>query len=97
MEKNKHTACHVKIDAAGDILNKTLRRFWEAGESPTKHFLLPEDKYCETLFTEITTRDNEIRFVVRLPFKKVHWDYLENLRVVFDASAKTETGYSLND
>ncbi|XP_030767150.1 uncharacterized protein LOC115890927 [Sitophilus oryzae] len=48
-------------------LNKQLTRFWEIEEVPfKKHFSL-EEQYCESYFKETTTRNEDGRFIVKLP------------------------------
>ena len=142
-------------------LNKQLTKFWEVEECSGETARSLEDILCEEHYKKHTSRDNDGRYVVRLPFKdngidlgnskqqalrrfnslqsklnsnpqlqdeyaKVIQDYLDKghmsrvegepskgyflphhavlklsstttkVRVVFDASAKTDKGYSLN-
>lgn len=48
-------------------LQEELRRFWELEEVPTEPIQTPEESYCERLFAETHTRDEEGRYIVRLP------------------------------
>ena len=50
-------------------LNSFLKKFWEQEEVPTTPTKSPEDKFCEDLYTKTTTRNENGRYMVRLPFK----------------------------
>ncbi|XP_065365526.1 uncharacterized protein LOC135958552 [Calliphora vicina] len=50
-------------------LNNTLKRFWEQEEIPTSHPKAIEHDICEKFYTQTTTRQENGRYVVRLPFK----------------------------
>lgn len=49
-------------------LNKTLTKFWEMEEMPTKGFLSPEDSQCEGIYTATVSRDATGRYCTALPF-----------------------------
>lgn len=51
-------------------LHKSLTKFWETEQVPQHKVLSDEEQYCENYFRETTTRDEEGRFIVRLPFKQ---------------------------
>lgn len=51
-------------------LNHLLQRFWEIEEGNLKPFLSPEDKRCEQLFVQTTTRNSEGRYIVRMPLNE---------------------------
>lgn len=53
-------------------INEELKKFWELEAEPTnqKRLLTEEEKQCEGLFSATTTRDEEGRYVVRLPFRE---------------------------
>ncbi|CAG7632968.1 unnamed protein product [Allacma fusca] len=117
-----------------------VKRFWEIEELPASLHMSPEEKACEECFLSTTTRTDDGRYIVRLPFKSnavrplgdsriqaifrlraqerrfqkepslfQQYFYLPHhavlkdsstttkCRVVFDGSAKTGSGNSLND
>ncbi|XP_029055232.2 uncharacterized protein LOC114882514 [Osmia bicornis bicornis] len=149
--------CHIAMS-----LESQVSRFWAMEEIPEQKFLSAEERECETHFAENTTRDEQGRYIVKLPFndkrsllgdskamafkrfynlerklqmnielKNQYSDFLKEysklghmtevkddnnlgyylphhavvkesstttkVRVVFDASAKTSSGLSLND
>lgn len=49
-------------------IDQTLRKFWELEEFPTDDHLSLQDQQCEELFRESTYRDDQGRYVVKLPF-----------------------------
>lgn len=51
-------------------LNDLLRKFWEQEELHLPPVLSKEDQYCEEFYKRTTTRGEDGRYVVRLPFKK---------------------------
>ncbi|XP_073811694.1 uncharacterized protein [Musca autumnalis] len=51
-------------------LDKEIRRFWEVENGTRKKFTSNSDKSCEELFVSTTTRNEDGRYVVRLPFKE---------------------------
>jgi len=59
--------CHVQT---GDTLDAGLRRFWELEELPPISKLSTEEIACEKHFCATTTRDEQGRFTVQLPFKE---------------------------
>jgi len=59
-----------------DDLNYLLKRFWEVEHTIAASPLSEEEKTCERIFLESTTRNEEGRFVVTLPVKQ---DKLVNL------------------
>ncbi|XP_046810018.1 uncharacterized protein LOC124420602 [Lucilia cuprina] len=50
-------------------LNNTLKMFWEQEEIPTSHPNTVEHEICEKFYTQTTTRHENGRYVVRLPFR----------------------------
>ncbi|XP_065356169.1 uncharacterized protein LOC135950561 [Calliphora vicina] len=50
-------------------LNNILKKFWEQEEIPTYHPKTLEHEICEKFYTQTTTRHENGRYVVRLPFK----------------------------
>ncbi|XP_047105117.1 uncharacterized protein LOC124769099 [Schistocerca piceifrons] len=64
MPRSTVTLCFVR----GDNLDAKLQRFWELEELSTKT-MSGQDKICEAHFQRHTARDEEGRFVVRLPVK----------------------------
>lgn len=59
---------HVSVQHVTCDLDEKLQRFWEIEESPGKPPLSEEDERTEQTFHETTTRDEQGRFIVRLPF-----------------------------
>ncbi|XP_033339833.2 uncharacterized protein LOC117228236 [Megalopta genalis] len=155
----RKTSCHL----ANQDVNAQMTKFWEIEECPTQKHLSKEDRESEKHYQTHTTRDDQGRYTVRIPFKtnagrlgdshklalkrfyslenklhkqeELHKQYSDfireylalrhmsliandtnreglylphhavlkatstttKLRVVFDASAKTKSGISLND
>ncbi|XP_075151028.1 uncharacterized protein LOC142225136 [Haematobia irritans] len=69
-------------DTSGDIspnivsyfceisLDKEISRFWEIEDLPRKKFISASDQFCEDFYVRTTTRNNEGRYIVALPFKE---------------------------
>ncbi|XP_075163072.1 uncharacterized protein LOC142235697 [Haematobia irritans] len=51
-------------------LDRILRKFWEIEEIPQSKPLSDDAKYCEELYAKTTTRNEDGRYIVRLPFSK---------------------------
>ncbi|XP_055839376.1 uncharacterized protein LOC129907285 [Episyrphus balteatus] len=51
------------------LLLKQVQRFWELEEVPYVKPLSDEDKFCEKLYVDTTTRNRDGRYIVKLPFK----------------------------
>ncbi|XP_029678572.1 uncharacterized protein LOC115244780 [Formica exsecta] len=51
-------------------LAEDIRRFWEIEKLPQLQTLSPQDEQCEAHYQETHSRNNEGRYIVRLPFKK---------------------------
>ncbi|XP_046988560.1 uncharacterized protein LOC124594240 [Schistocerca americana] len=64
MPRSTVTSCFVR----GDNLDAKLQRFWELEELSTKT-ISKQGKICEAHFQRHTARDEEGRFVLRLPMK----------------------------
>ncbi|XP_075152891.1 uncharacterized protein LOC142226662 [Haematobia irritans] len=60
-------------EVSNDALSNQLRVFWEQEEVPTEFCSSADDEYCENLFKRTTFRNQDGRYVVRLPFKQ---DYM---------------------
>ncbi|XP_052747141.1 uncharacterized protein LOC128199875 [Bicyclus anynana] len=56
----------LKTDAK---LNSLVQRFWEIENLPKAVLMTPDEKLCEQKFMSDHTRDNNGRYIVRLPFK----------------------------
>ncbi|XP_038106590.1 uncharacterized protein LOC119766223 [Culex quinquefasciatus] len=104
-EQQPTVACHV---ATVESVDKMLERLWALEEVGSSNYLVDEHK-CEAHFKETVARDESGRYVVKLP---KHPDFQQmigartqaaeqssttKVRVVFDGSAKTSAGHSLND
>lgn len=50
-------------------LDTLVSKFWEQEESQEKPKLSAEDEACEDIFNRTTTRDEDGRYIVELPFK----------------------------
>ncbi|CAK9830531.1 hypothetical protein ANTRET_LOCUS7686 [Anthophora retusa] len=57
--------CHIATS-----LDTQIARFWEIEEIPEHDFLSAEETECETHFTQNTTRNEQGRYIVRLPFNE---------------------------
>lgn len=66
--QGQKTICNFVQRNELDTLNDTLTRFWLIEELPQKQILSKEEEYCEEFFKKTTYRNNEGRFVVKLPF-----------------------------
>lgn len=53
-------------------LHTAVQRFWTQEEPPLKLKPTPEEEFCETHFQENYSRDNDGRYIVRLPLKENH-------------------------
>ncbi|XP_046808641.1 uncharacterized protein LOC124420309 [Lucilia cuprina] len=51
-------------------LNEILKKFWEQEEIPTTRPVSVEHDFCEKYYVQTTTRNEEGRYIVRLPFRK---------------------------
>lgn len=62
--------CHLAIDESNNILNNTLKRFWEIEEGPNARLFSREENACEIHYANNTKRDIQTgKYTVRLPFK----------------------------
>jgi hypothetical protein len=50
-------------------LNSTLERFFQVEDVDSSPKLSPNERYCEELFKSSTTRGEDGKFIVRMPFK----------------------------
>lgn len=50
-------------------LDSAVRKFWELEEVIVPPLLSPDDKVCEEIYTRTTSRSEDGRYVVALPFK----------------------------
>ncbi|CAD6997982.1 unnamed protein product [Ceratitis capitata] len=53
-----------------ELTSSDLTRFWELEQVPSKKPITPEEAFCEHLYTNTTTKENNGRYVVALPFKQ---------------------------
>lgn len=63
-QTQKKRQCMITLDA----LDKTMSRFWDIQEYAERKFLSPEEQEVEEFFTRTTRRDQNGRYIVRLPF-----------------------------
>lgn len=66
-QSNTTTICNFSEETS--LINFNLKSFWELEETPTTKVLSIEEKVCETHFVLTYERDEEGRFVVKIPFK----------------------------
>ncbi|XP_067216970.1 uncharacterized protein [Linepithema humile] len=66
--KRKAAFCHVSTI---DDLNKAISKFWQVEDNyrHNTNVFSPEELACETLFQESTLRNDEGRFIVKLPIR----------------------------
>ena len=57
------------LHACTSSLDEQLHMFWKIETIPEKPLMTQEEKACEEVFTNTTTRDSSGRFCVKLPFK----------------------------
>ncbi|XP_011691571.1 PREDICTED: uncharacterized protein LOC105452295 [Wasmannia auropunctata] len=72
---SRSATCHLTS------LEKQLVKFWEIEEITTDKPRSEEENLCEAHFLETVSRDNDGRYVVRLPFRKIN-NHLGNSRNV---------------
>jgi hypothetical protein len=107
LPQNYVTNLHI-VTSAVNPLDARIAKFWEIEETPVHKSLTSTERACETHFISTVKRDHDGRFTVRLPFSNdgyflPHHSVVKEsnvstkLRVVFDASAKTSNGVSLNE
>ena len=66
---NTPNTLHCHISTTLDIQGQ-IAKFWEMEEPAHLNTLSSEQNYCETHFSETTTRDPTGRFVVSIPLKE---------------------------
>lgn len=62
--------CEIAIVAPGvadDEIMRAIARFWELENAPMRHHRTEEEEMCESIFTSTTKRDENGRFVARIP------------------------------
>ncbi|XP_039315361.1 uncharacterized protein LOC105205344 [Solenopsis invicta] len=64
LNSSKFPTCHLTS------LERQLTKFWEIEEITTDKSMSEQDARCEAYFSEAVSRDNNGRYVVRLPFRK---------------------------
>ncbi|KAG5865928.1 hypothetical protein JTB14_025535 [Gonioctena quinquepunctata] len=62
-----NVCCHLNVNQ--ELLN-AISKFWEVEELPESEKLSEIEQFCETNFTNTTTRDAKGRFVVTMPLKQ---------------------------
>ncbi|XP_054281164.1 uncharacterized protein LOC128998831 [Macrosteles quadrilineatus] len=64
------TSLNVCLLSKSDVdLHASLQRFWVQEEPPTSPSLTHEEALCDQHFRKTVTRDENGRYIVRLPFK----------------------------
>lgn len=58
----------VSLRVISQPLDQAITQFWESEEVPKAQFPDPSDVFCENHFKETHSRDDQGRFVVRIPF-----------------------------
>ncbi|XP_045501378.1 uncharacterized protein LOC123698678 [Colias croceus] len=68
---NSHSFKTERVQCNLVQINTQLKKFWELEElTDFSSPMSKDDRYCETLFKETTTRDKHGRFSVRIPLKE---------------------------
>lgn len=63
----------VRVQESVESISRQLEKFWQLEEVGAETVLSQEEQQCEEFFRETHSRDNEGRYVVRLPFNdKIH-------------------------
>ncbi|XP_036346477.1 uncharacterized protein LOC118755759 [Rhagoletis pomonella] len=57
------------VESTTNSLNDLLKKFWDQEEVPATPSLTDDDVFCEDLYQKSTTRRDDGRYVVKLPFK----------------------------
>lgn len=55
------------LSVTNDVMNKQIERFWKQEELPETPRYTKEEKYCELHFADTIKRDDDDRFIIRLP------------------------------
>lgn len=84
---------HLSLDLD---LDKSMRRFWETEEIPTKLMLTPDEVKCEEHFAATHRRNENGRFVVKLPFKDPEFHVGENKFQSLQRMKAMERKFNLN-
>ena len=67
---DQHTVLTTNLQVDDVELNGLLRKFWEIEETPTtERHLTEEERFCEEFYKSTVKRNDEGRYLVRLPFK----------------------------
>ncbi|XP_071057047.1 uncharacterized protein [Onthophagus taurus] len=69
LDRETMNTCHLSVSNPVDLHNQ-LQRFWSLDECPSERVLSLEEEQCEQKFVESTTRDENGRYTVRLPFNE---------------------------
>ncbi|KAK2578819.1 hypothetical protein KPH14_011853 [Odynerus spinipes] len=64
-ETLRNAACYLTT-----TLDQQLHKFWEIEEIAQKAHLSPEEQFCETHFSQNTSRSSDGRYTVKLPFNQ---------------------------
>lgn len=68
--KDEQVACHVAtVQGAFENLTRTIERFWTIEELPEAERVSQKEKDCEACFVQHHFRDDQGRYVVKLPFQ----------------------------
>ncbi|XP_033229232.1 uncharacterized protein LOC117180818 [Belonocnema kinseyi] len=98
---DRNIQCHFSVFANSSDTN--LTRFWEIEEISAPKALSSEETACEVHFKYNTQRTPEVENAPEVAFYLPHHAVVKEdslttkIRVVFDGSAKTSSGVSLND
>lgn len=65
----KNAYSTVSYCCAVDPLDSAVRKFWELEEVVVPPILSPDDRDCEDIYAHTTTREDDGRYTVALPFK----------------------------
>lgn len=70
LTSNNLSFSYLSTNYLENSIDKILVKFWELEEvDNNKSILSSEEEYCETYFSDTTTRNKDGRFIVKIPFK----------------------------
>ncbi|KAI8441772.1 hypothetical protein MSG28_005461 [Choristoneura fumiferana] len=82
---------------ATDKVDTLLSKFWEIEEVPTRKHLSADDKACEQIYSQQTTRDDLGRYVVPLPFCRDPCDLGDSLPTAMRRYKSLERRFKQNN
>ena len=77
--------------AARSELHEALQALWKVEEPPSRPFKSPEDELCEQSFSSTVSRNDDDRFMVRLPLKTSDPDFGDSRSIAVARWLHTES------